>query len=128
MYRKLPSENDGVAACSTSLNPDKELCHDPATPADARRHGCPKPRREYPIGIRETRRRLRETLSQLAGRTRSGRVSRLSGLFDAVPDALAEQSQRRDRRTALPLQGDAQTRLGSGTDSDAQEALQAAGD
>jgi hypothetical protein len=71
---------------------------------------------------------LRKTLQPPARRPRSGRDSRLSGPFDADPQALREQRECRDRRIALPLQGDAQTQLGRRRDSDAQEAVQAASD
>ena len=75
----------------------------------------PQPCREHTVGLHPAGRRLRKILSPLTGRTRSGGDSRLSGLFDADPNALGQQCQRRDRRAAFPVQGDAEARLGRRT-------------
>lgn len=71
--------------------------------------GYPQPRRQYPVGLPATNYRLRRTLSPFAGRAWPGSDSRLSALFDADPQAFAEQCWCRHRRAALSVQSHTQT-------------------
>ena len=125
---KLLLGKDNGAVRSTHPFPEKEFCHDQATPTHDRGHGDPQSFSQYAALVPAAGLRLCQILSSLARGRRPGRDSRLPSASDQRAQTRSGDPLHRRRGAALFVQGDPQARMGRRGNPAAEETVQPAGD